>query len=380
MRGRPSARDLAYCGLFGAAALLLPVIFHLLRLGHVFMPMYLPLVTLAFFVRPGAAAATALVVPVLSGVLTGMPPLYPPVAGLMALELAAMAALISAIVSRRPRANELLVLAPALLFGRVLYVGLAYAVFLAIGLPAAFMAGLSVLSGWPGLVLMVIAVPPLARLRRGSGPAVSPAGDDARRAYFDSIADRWDGWEDLSALEARLASVLEGLGVGPDEAVLDAGCGTGNLTLALLARFSEAGRVVAVDFSARMVGEARSKVRDPRADWLVADIRRLPVPAASFDRVICFSVWPHIDDRDAAAAEIRRVLRPGGRLHVWHLSSRARINGIHAGAGGAIGRDLLPPARETAELLSRRGFRPETVIDGEDNYLVTAVRDGLAGD
>lgn len=379
MRGRPSARDLAYCGLFGAAALLLPAIFHLLRLGHVFMPMYLPLVTLAFFVRPGAAAATALVVPLLSGVMTGMPPLYPPVAGLMALELAAMAALISAIVNRRPRANELLVLAPALFFGRILYIGLAYAVFLAIGLPAAFMAGLSVLSGWPGLVLMVIAIPPLARLRRGSGRAASPAGEDARRAYFDSIADRWDGWEDLPALEARLASGLEDLGIGPDEAVLDAGCGTGNLTLALLARLSEAGRVVAVDFSARMVGEARCKVRDRRADWLVADIRRLPVPAASFDRVICFSVWPHIDDHDAAAAEIGRVLRPAGRLHVWHLSSRASINAIHAGAGGAIGRDILPPARETAELLSRRGFRPETVIDGDDDYLVTAVREGRLG-
>ena len=76
-------RERAYCGLFGAAALLLPVLFHVLHVGHVFMPMYLPLVALAFFVRPGAAAVTALLVPLLSGAVTGMPPFMPPVAPVM---------------------------------------------------------------------------------------------------------------------------------------------------------------------------------------------------------------------------------------------------------------------------------------------------------
>jgi hypothetical protein len=54
-----SPRELAVCGVFGAAALLLPGLFHLVRLGQVFMPMYLPLVVLAFLVRPRAAALTA---------------------------------------------------------------------------------------------------------------------------------------------------------------------------------------------------------------------------------------------------------------------------------------------------------------------------------
>lgn len=378
MKDRPQARDLAYGGLFGAAALLLPLVFHVFRLGHVFMPMYLPLVTLAFFVRPATAAATAFVVPLLSGALTGMPPFYPPVAGLMSLELAAMTAIISAVVARRPRVNERLVLVPVLLFGRALYIGLAYAVNLAIGLPAAFLAGLSLLGGWPGILLMLVAVPPLARLRRSRGLVSAPVGEDSRAAYFDSIAERWDGWEDLPALEAWLAEGLERLGVGPDERVLDAGCGTGNLTRALLTRLSDAGRVLAVDLSPRMIDAARRKVRDPRAGWLVADLRRLPVPDASFDRVICCSVWPHIDDREGTAGEIARVLRPGGRLDIWHLASRARINAVHTGAGGAIGGDLLPPAGETADLLRRCGFRLAAVVDDEDGYLVAAVREDRA--
>ena len=166
MSTRLTPRELAYCGLFGAAALLLPILFHVLRLGHVFMPMYLPLVTLAFFVRPLPAAVTAVLAPLLSGAMTGMPPFFPPVAVCMAIELSAMAALIAWLMARWPRANEWLVLTTVLLLGRVLYAGLVYGFSLIIALPAGFMAGLSFVTGWPGLVLMVVVVPPVARVGR----------------------------------------------------------------------------------------------------------------------------------------------------------------------------------------------------------------------
>jgi hypothetical protein len=175
---RLDPRDLAYCGLFGAAALLLPVLFHLVHLGRVFMPMYLPLVTLAFLVRPLPASTTALLAPVLSGAVTGMPPLYPPVAAFMSIELSFMAALIATVVWRRPRVNPWLVLIPVLLLGRVLYLAMAYGFARIIGLPAGFLAGLSFASGWPGLILMVVVVPPVARLgRRHAGAASVTAGE-----------------------------------------------------------------------------------------------------------------------------------------------------------------------------------------------------------
>jgi hypothetical protein len=166
MRTFATSRDLAYSGLFGAAALLLPVLFHVLHLGRVFMPMYLPLVALGYFARPGPAAMTALVVPLLSAVITGMPPLYPPIAFLMAVELAVMAALIAATIQLYPAVNEWVVLVPVLALGRVLYVGMVYAMARIIDLPAGFVAGASFLAGWPGLILMLVVIPPLARLSR----------------------------------------------------------------------------------------------------------------------------------------------------------------------------------------------------------------------
>lgn len=165
-----TARDLAFGGLFGAAALLLPTVFHLLQLGAVFMPMYLPLVALAFVVAPGVAVTTAAMVPLVSAAVTGMPPLYPPIAFVMAAELALVALAIGLTTARFPRANPLLVLVSVLLLGRVVNVALMYLAARLLELPAGFIAGLSLLSGWPGILLMLVVVPPLvlAVRRRGT--------------------------------------------------------------------------------------------------------------------------------------------------------------------------------------------------------------------
>ena len=168
MPKRYSPRDLAYAGLFGASALLLPVLFHLIHLGHLFMPMYLPLLALAFLVRPVPAAVTAAITPLLSAAVTGMPPFYPPVAPLMAVELAAMAGLIAPLCVRWPRVNEWLLLAGALTLGRGIFVGLTYGFSLAVGLPAGFLAGVSFFAAWPGMILILITVPPIVRIARRS--------------------------------------------------------------------------------------------------------------------------------------------------------------------------------------------------------------------
>lgn len=170
-------REIAFCGVFGAAAMLLPVIFHVFHLGSAFMPMYLPLVTLAFFVRPLPAALTAFLLPLLSGAVMSMPPFYPPVAFIMAAELAFMCGTIAAARSIFPKVNVYAVLVIVLAAGRCVNVGLVYGAAQVMTLPAKFIAGVSFISGWPGIILMLAVIPAVLRLYRPSGrPEVTAGG------------------------------------------------------------------------------------------------------------------------------------------------------------------------------------------------------------
>ena len=198
----------------------------------------------------------------------------------------------------------------------------------------------------------------------------------SKRAYFDGIADQWDGWEDLDEVRRKLAFGLAGMGLRPGETVADVGCGTGNLTRALLDKLSSEGRVVAADLSARMLDIARKKNPDPRVEWVGADAHHLPIQDGCVDRVICYSVWPHFDRPVAVAHELLRILRPGAKLHVWHLLSRQQVNEIHASAGEAVRHDVLAGAGDLARLLDRQGFAVTLVVDEDHRYLVSALKPG----
>jgi len=170
-------RDWAYCGVFGASAMLLPTLFHLLHLGSIFLPMYIPLFALSFVVRPYPSALTAALVPLLSSLLTGMPPIYPPTAPIMAAELAVATAVTSLLASRFPHRAPVLYLLPILLAGRGLNALLHYAVARVMELPAEFLAGFSFFSAWPGMVLILLVVPVFARTSKAYRP-VGPGREE----------------------------------------------------------------------------------------------------------------------------------------------------------------------------------------------------------
>ncbi len=193
-----------------------------------------------------------------------------------------------------------------------------------------------------------------------------------RSAYFDAIADKWDGWDDLVLLAKRMAAGLAHFGVKPHETIVDIGCGTGNLTSALLTALGEAGKVVAIDISPRMIEVARGKIRDARVTWHVGTAESLPVGDSSVDRIVCFSVWPHLVDHQSTLAEFARVLRPGGLLHIWHLISRHKVNEIHGSAGEAVRGDHLHPAVETAATLTAEGYQVHEAVEDAEHYLLTA--------
>jgi 2-polyprenyl-3-methyl-5-hydroxy-6-metoxy-1,4-benzoquinol methylase len=192
--------------------------------------------------------------------------------------------------------------------------------------------------------------------------------------FFNSIASRWDSWEDPDDLAVKFDEGFDHFGIQPEERILDAGCGTGNLTAALLWKLALEGRVVAIDSSPKMIDVARGKIADNRVTWICDAIEHY-VPDVFFHRIICYSVWPHFSDPRKVAAMLYAMLVPGGCLHIWHLISRERVNTIHAKAGEAVRGDVLPPVSENAALLAATGFKIKETVDDDLRYLITARKD-----
>jgi len=106
--------------------------------------------------------------------------------------------------------------------------------------------------------------------------------------------------------------------IRPGESVLEVGCGTGELTRRARARAGSAAVVAGIDPSAEMIGVARAKAQRAGLgiDYRVAAIEALPFADASFDVVLSSLMMHHLpaDLKPLGLAEVRRVLKPGGRL------------------------------------------------------------------
>lgn len=112
--------------------------------------------------------------------------------------------------------------------------------------------------------------------------------------------------------------IAERLTLRPGDQVLDVACGTGRLALTLAARVGPGGSVDGVDAAAEMVTRARTvaKRRNAQAAFQVAAAQHLPFADDTFDAITCTLAWHHIaaDERDQAASQMFRVLKPGGVL------------------------------------------------------------------
>ncbi len=129
--------------------------------------------------------------------------------------------------------------------------------------------------------------------------------------------------------------LLDAAAVGPGEHVLDVACGTGVVARLAAERVGSTGRVVGLDVNAAMLGVARSLPPPSGAviAWCEASALGMPLPDASFDVVLCQQGLQQFADRPAALRDMRRVLRPAGRLAACVWGTLARSPGMAALVG-----------------------------------------------
>ena len=137
--------------------------------------------------------------------------------------------------------------------------------------------------------------------------------------------------ESLEGTARRLA-VFEALAVNTGQAVLDLGCGGGHLVRDLALAVGDSGRVVGLDTSSDQLESAGALCAGLSAVELrEGDATDLPFEDASFDSLASIQMLEYVPDVDAAIAEIRRVLKPGGKaVLVSVLWDHWRFHGAEA--------------------------------------------------
>ncbi len=148
---------------------------------------------------------------------------------------------------------------------------------------------------------------------------------------FDSVAGRYDVMNDLMSLGIHRAwkrQFVSSAGFRPGNRVLDLAGGTGDIARLAAPRVLPGGSVVVADINRAMLDNGRRRMDDEGRiqglSWLQVNAEALPFADRSFDGVTIAFGLRNVTHRDRALAEMYRVLKPGGRVHILEFS-RVRL-------------------------------------------------------
>src|SRR5262245_23588521 len=147
---------------------------------------------------------------------------------------------------------------------------------------------------------------------------------DQQRSQWRDAAAAWDRYYDWysQAFASLMTWCADAIAAAPGMRVLDVAAGSGQPSLTIAPRLQPGGTILGVDFSPEMVAVAERRARQTGAanvSFRTMDAEHLELPDASFDAVTCACGLIFFPDAHQALAEMRRVLKPGGRvaIGVW---------------------------------------------------------------
>ncbi len=191
------------------------------------------------------------------------------------------------------------------------------------------------------------------------------------RGLFNSVCADYDAGPGCFAHFGR--KLVEAADLQPGQKILDIATGRGAVLLPAAERVGSRGEVLGIDLSEEMVRATAAEVarRGLAARVLVMDAEKLDAPEASFDRVLCGFGIMFFPDQGRALGEMRRVLKPGGRiaLSTWRVSQSEEVTAAVAqlGLGGNPPGWITEPEL-LQQLLSRNGFSDIRVREDSQQF------------
>jgi len=144
---------------------------------------------------------------------------------------------------------------------------------------------------------------------------------------FSSVANSYDLMNDLMSVGIHRwwkRAFVSGCGMRPGQRVLDLAGGTGDIAELARNRVAPNGEVLVADINRQMLEAGRRRMDDSGQvdafEWLQVNAETLPFPDRRFDHVTIAFGLRNVTDKPAALAEMHRVLKPGGRVHILEFS------------------------------------------------------------
>jgi ubiquinone/menaquinone biosynthesis C-methylase UbiE len=193
--------------------------------------------------------------------------------------------------------------------------------------------------------------------------------------YFDNAADTWDERFLTPKLSSFLEKFVPQFGIASGQHVLDVGTGTGVLVPYLSKAVGPEGKVVALDFSEKMVNQCKTKYSHLKnVSVKVGNIENVAFLPESFDALICFGVFPHLANKQKALQNIHRLLKAEGKLVIAHALSSEELKIHHKKVSAKMAHATLPEEADMEKLLDKAGFTNISIKDEPGEYLCLATR------
>jgi 2-polyprenyl-3-methyl-5-hydroxy-6-metoxy-1,4-benzoquinol methylase len=195
-----------------------------------------------------------------------------------------------------------------------------------------------------------------------------------RHAFFEELAGQEDPLAFKPEHEPRIARLRRRLGNLRGKRVFEPGCGAGPLTARLAEWVGAAGTVLALDACPGMVARCAKAVKgQAHVRTLHAKTEDARIEAGAWDLILCFRLYPHLDDAGGFLRRCATWLAPGGELVVANLEGSAELNALHARLAG-VHRDTMPAGEDLRRQLQAAGWHVAETIDAPDEYFLRARR------
>lgn len=192
----------------------------------------------------------------------------------------------------------------------------------------------------------------------------------SRQSFFNKLAKKWDNRFHTQELKKFLEKLVPMFGLREEQKILDVGTGTGILIPYLSKAVGSKGQITAIDYAKEMIKICKSKYGHlPNVSFSVNNIEDIDYFFDSFDSVICFGVFPHLENPEKALIQINRVLKKGGSLIISHALSSEEIKAHHHSSSSVVAKDTLPKEIEMRKILKQTGFFTTKITDEPGCYL-----------